>query len=55
MREEELIKLLDKHRKNNGSYDCLVPGSVGKDSAYQAHVLKYMYNMYLPTVTLPPI
>ena len=55
VREEELIKLLDKHRKNDGSYDCLVPGSGGKDSAYQAHVLKYKYNMNPLTVTWPPI
>lgn len=55
MREDELIKLLDKHRKNDGSYDCLVPGSGGKDSAYQAHVLKYKYNMNPLTVTWPPI
>ena len=55
MREEELIKLLDKHRKNDGSYDCLVPGSGGKDSAYQAHVLKYKYGMNPLTVTWPPI
>jgi len=55
MREEELIKLLDKHRKNDGSYDCLVPGSGGKDSAYQAHVLKYKYKMNPLTVTWPPI
>lgn len=55
MREEELIKLLDKHRKNDGSYDCLVPGSGGKDSAYQAHVLKYKYNMNPLTCTWPPI
>ncbi|MFN9998957.1 MAG: N-acetyl sugar amidotransferase, partial [bacterium] len=51
MREEELIKLLDKHRKSDGSYDCLVPGSGGKDSAYQAHILKYKYNMNPLTVT----
>ena len=38
-REVELIKLLDKYRKNNGQYDCLVPGSGGKDSVYQAHIL----------------
>ena len=31
-REEELVKLLDKHRRNDGQYDCLVPGSGGKDS-----------------------
>ena len=55
MREEELVKLLDKHRKDDGSYDCLVPGSGGKDSAYQAHVLKYKYNMNPLTVTWPPI
>jgi N-acetyl sugar amidotransferase len=55
MREEELIKLLDKHRRSDGSYDCLVPGSGGKDSAYQAHILKYKYNMNPITVTWPPI
>ena len=55
VREEELVKLLDKYRKNDGSYDCLVPGSGGKDSAYQAHVLKYKYNMNPLTVTWPPI
>ncbi|MEQ8523509.1 N-acetyl sugar amidotransferase [Gracilimonas sp.] len=54
-REEELLKLLDKHRSNDGSYDCLVPGSGGKDSAYQAHVLKYKYGMNPLTVTWPPI
>lgn len=55
MREKELIQLLNKHRKNDGSYDCLVPGSGGKDSAYQAHILKYKYGMNPLTVTWPPI
>jgi N-acetyl sugar amidotransferase len=54
-REDELLKLLDKYRKNDGSYDCLVPGSGGKDSAYQAHVLKYKYGMNPLTITWPPI
>ncbi len=54
-REEELLKLLDKHRRSDGHYDCLVPGSGGKDSAYQAHVLKYKYGMNPLTVTWPPI
>jgi N-acetyl sugar amidotransferase len=54
-REEELVCLLDKHRKNDGSYDCLVPGSGGKDSAYQSHILKYKYGMNPLTVTWPPI
>ena len=54
-REEELLTLLDKHRSKDGSYDCLVPGSGGKDSAFQAHVLKYKYGMHPLTVTWPPI
>jgi N-acetyl sugar amidotransferase len=54
-REEELLCLLDKYRKSDGSYDCIVPGSGGKDSAYQAHVLKYKYGMNPLTVTWPPI
>lgn len=54
-REDEFLRLLDKYRKNDGSYDCLVPGSGGKDSAYQSHVLKYKYGMHPLTVTWPPI
>lgn len=54
-RERELKDLLDKYRSNDGSYDCLVPGSGGKDSAYQAHILKYKYGMNPLTCTWPPI
>ncbi|MCG3204394.1 MAG: hypothetical protein KCHDKBKB_01109 [Elusimicrobia bacterium] len=54
-REEELVRLLDQYRSNDGSYDCLVPGSGGKDSAYQAHVLKYKYGMHPLTCTWTPI
>ena len=54
-REKELLVLLDKHRSKDGSYDCLVPGSGGKDSAFQAHVLKYKYGMNPLTCTWPPI
>lgn len=54
-REEELLQLLDQYRRNDGYYDCLVPGSGGKDSAFQAHILKYKYGMNPLTVTWPPI
>ena len=54
-REEELYELLDKYRSKDGSYDCIVPGSGGKDSAYQAHILKYKYKMNPLTITWPPI
>ncbi|MBI3318260.1 MAG: N-acetyl sugar amidotransferase [Candidatus Omnitrophica bacterium] len=53
-REEELLRLLDRARRNDGRYDCVVPGSGGKDSAYAAHVLKYKYGMHPLTVTWPP-
>ncbi|MFQ5801305.1 MAG: N-acetyl sugar amidotransferase [Candidatus Methylomirabilales bacterium] len=54
-REKELLQLLEKHRRNDGYYDCIVPGSGGKDSAFAAHVLKYKYDMHPLTVTWPPI
>jgi len=54
-REKELLQLLDMHRREDGEYDCIVPGSGGKDSAYAAHILKYKYGMHPLTVTWPPI
>lgn len=54
-REQELLKLLDHYRRNDGYYDCVVPGSGGKDSVLAAHVLKYKYGMHPLTVTWPPI
>jgi N-acetyl sugar amidotransferase len=54
-REEELLRLLDKYRRDDGYYDCIVPGSGGKDSVYASHLLKYKYGMHPLTVTWPPI
>ncbi len=53
-RDKQLRELCDQHRQNDGSYDCLVPGSGGKDSFYAAHVLKYKYGMHPLTVTWAP-
>lgn len=53
-REQELIALCNSHRSRNGSYDCIVPGSGGKDSAFTAHILKYKYGMNPLTVTWAP-
>ena len=53
-REYELVKLCDKFRSINGSYDCIVPGSGGKDSFYASWILKYKYNMNPLTVTWAP-
>jgi N-acetyl sugar amidotransferase len=53
-RESELIELCNRHRKNNGSYDVIVPVSGGKDSCYVAHILKNKYKMNPLTVTWKP-
>ncbi len=53
-RERELMALCDKFRSRNGSYDCLVPGSGGKDSVYASHILKAKYGMTPLTVTWAP-
>ena len=53
-REKELIALCDKHRGNGLKYDCLVPGSGGKDSFFTSHILKYKYGMNPLTITWAP-
>lgn len=53
-REIELIKLLDKHRSKDGSYDVIVPCSGGKDSSRVAYELKNNYGMHPLTVTWAP-
>ena len=54
LREKELWELCNKHRKNDGAYDCLIPSSGGKDSAFTAHLLKYKYQMNPLTITWAP-
>ena len=53
-REKMLLEVLDRYRSKDGSYDCVVPGSGGKDSGYVAHQLKYKYGMHPLTVTWAP-
>jgi N-acetyl sugar amidotransferase len=53
-RESNLLALLEKHRKSDGNYDVIVPGSGGKDSAFTSHILKYKYGMNPLTVTWAP-
>lgn len=53
-RERELRELCDRYRKYDGSYDCIVPGSGGKDSFYASHILKTKYGMHPLTVTWAP-
>ena len=53
-REQKLHELCDRFRSSDGSYDCVVPGSGGKDSFYAAHKLKYEFGMHPLTVTWAP-
>lgn len=53
-RRKELMDLCDRYRSKDGSYDCLVPGSGGKDSFYQSWMLKYEFGMNPLTVTWAP-
>ena len=53
-REAELRALCDACRSGNGAYDCLVPGSGGKDSVFASHLLKTKYGMHPLTVTWSP-
>ena len=38
-REKQLEELCKSYRSKKGNYDCVIPGSGGKDSAYTAHIL----------------
>lgn len=53
-RQAELEKLLDKHRRNDGSFDCMVPVSGGKDGSYVAYNLKHKYGMNPLCLTVSP-
>jgi N-acetyl sugar amidotransferase len=53
-RERELLDLCDRHRSRTGAWDCLVPGSGGKDSFYAAHILKTRFGMHPLTCTWAP-
>ena len=44
IKKKKLLKLLNKHRKNDGSYDVVVPCSGGKDGSF-AHKLKNEYGI----------
>lgn len=54
-RERELKDLCDRHRRNDGRYDVIVPCSGGKDGGFVAHQLKYVYGMNPLTVTWAPL
>ena len=55
LREKELWKICDQNRSKDGKYVLYSIGVRGKDSMFQAHILKYKFNMNPLTVTYSPI
>jgi len=53
-REQEFKDLLARHKRDDGYYDVLIPGSGGKDSCFTSHILKNEYGMNPLTVTWAP-
>ena len=53
-RDKELKELCKKFRKNDGTFDVIVPGSGGKDSLVVAHQLKEKYGMHPLLITWAP-
>lgn len=54
-RKKEFEELLDKYRgKNGNNHDCLIPVSGGKDSTYQAYLVKKVYGMNPLLVSFEP-
>lgn len=53
-RKAELHELSRRFESLPAQYNCLVPGSGGKDSFYQAHILKYEFGFRPLTVTWAP-
>ncbi len=51
-RQTELTDLLNRHRRTDGEFDCIVPCSGGKDGSYVAYKLKHKYGMNPLCVTV---
>tara|TARA_B100001093_G_scaffold163236_1_gene155610 strand:- start:6167 stop:7315 length:1149 start_codon:yes stop_codon:yes gene_type:complete len=44
-RKAEFEKIINNYKKEGIGYDCLIPVSGGKDSTYQAYLIKVVYKM----------
>jgi N-acetyl sugar amidotransferase len=53
-RTKQLVELLNRHRRTDGGFDCLVPMSGGKDGSYVAYMLKHVHGMNPLGVTVTP-
>ena len=54
VRRAELERLLDRFRRTDGGFDCVVPVSGGKDGSYVSYQLKHVHGMNPLAVTVTP-
>lgn len=54
-RKLEFEEICNEHRSKDGSYDCIVPWSGGKDSSSIAYKLKYEFKMNPLLTTFSPL
>ena len=54
-RRKEFLEILNPYRSKDGSWDCVVPWSGGKDSSFIAYKLKYEFGMNPLLVTFSPM
>ena len=54
LRQSELEQILNSHRSSDGSFDCIVPVSGGKDGSYVSYQLKHNYGMNPLAITVTP-
>lgn len=54
-KKEEFLQLIEQHRSKDGSWDCIVPWSGGKDSSTIAYKLKFEFGMNPLLVTFSPM
>lgn len=54
-RKKEFLEIIEQYRSQNGSWDCIVPWSGGKDSSSIAYKLKFEYGLNPLLVTFSPM
>ena len=53
-RRKELENILDKYRRTNSNYDCIIPVSGGKDSHFQTYMIKKEFGLNPLIVSFHP-
>lgn len=54
-RRKEFLTLLDRYRRTDGGWDCIIPWSGGKDSSMIAYRMKFEFGMNPLLVTFSPM